>query len=65
VINRELKRFTALAALRASRKPESIRAAPSFRRLTAAEAEVILGGELLTALLRAAPCTSHTRASHR
>ena len=61
---RELKRFIALAAMRASRKPESIRAAPSFRPLTAAEAEVILGGELLAALSGAWHLAPRTRAPH-
>ena len=50
VTARELKRFVAHAAARASREPESIRAAPSFRPLSAAEAEALLGGEFLAAL---------------
>ena len=62
---RELKRFIARAAMRADALREH-RAAPSFRPLTAAEAEAILGGELLAALSGCAPpCTFHTRASHR
>jgi 4'-phosphopantetheinyl transferase EntD len=57
VIRREVKRLAGIAAERAapaeSRKCAEIRAHSSFRSLTAAETESILGGELLAALRRA------------
>jgi hypothetical protein len=46
---REVTRLAAIAAERAA-QAESIRAAPSFRPLTAAETEALLGGELLASL---------------
>ena len=48
---REVKRFASLAAERAGREADRIRdSRPTFRPLTAAEAEAMLGGELLAAL---------------
>ena len=46
---REVRLLAAIAAARAA-QVESLRAAPGFRPLTAAEAEAILGAELLAAL---------------
>jgi hypothetical protein len=64
IAGREVKRLAARAAMRASRKPESICAAPSFRPLTAAEAEMLLGGELLAALSGARSLAPRPRTSH-
>ena len=48
---REAKRFAALVAMRAGREAaSSLKRRPGFRPLTEAEAEAILGGELLAAL---------------
>jgi hypothetical protein len=46
--------------------PESVRKQPSFRLLSEAETEMLVGVELLAALkeTRASPCSSPTRPSH-
>lgn len=48
VVRRQVAEFVALAEARAARA--DIRVAPSFRLLTEAEAEAIVGADLLAAL---------------
>lgn len=49
LIRREVKQLAAIAVERAA-QAESVRAKPSFRPLTSAEAETLVGGEVLAAL---------------